>query len=600
MRKNVWTVLPYLSILSFVVWVIAPSGGTCRRLVHSPSEPTLAHYRNTELGVAYVGSGTCRQCHPEIYEEFKLTDMGRSMSMPDGQKEVHAIRGPITVHQPNTNMSYRVYTKGVDFLQSEFQLDKNGKVIFRKAYKIDWIIGAGANGFGGIIRRGNFLFEAPVSYYTRANKWGLSPGYEFANYGFNRYIPEDCIVCHSGRANLEENIEGKYKDPPFEQLAIGCENCHGPGALHVEERRKGEPLRGSIDTSIVDPKELPGWLEDDLCMSCHQGADVRALMPGKKFPDFRPGIPSSKIFAIFAVPFTRENPPRDPLLQQFVQMSLSECYLKSGGQLHCITCHDPHLEPTAQEAPEYFRRKCMKCHTQKSCTVPLKMRMARTPPDNCIGCHMPKRNLREISHSSLTNHRIPARPGEPFPERAFNMTTTALPDLIYLNAVPGASEKPVPPLTLFRAYGQLVAMHPRYNQKYRSTLDLLEASNAQDPSVFSALGRMKLQEHTGQTDAQAAQYFAKAIRAGSTDPYNFESLATLQAKAGKTQDAIATVQHGLNLNPYSPRLYRVLTSLYVSLEDYDAAMNVLKKELELYPEDSNTRRIIEEIENPAK
>ncbi|TAM78961.1 MAG: hypothetical protein EPN47_19820 [Acidobacteria bacterium] len=108
-----------------------------------------------------------------------------------------------------------------------------------------------------------------------------------------------------------------------------------------------------------------------------------------------------------------------------------------------------------------------------------------------------------------------------------------------------------------------------------------------------------MQEHTGRAESEAALYFERAIQSGSTDPYDIELLATLQAKAGKTQDAIGTVKRGLDLNPYSPRLYRVLTSLYVSIDNYDAAMGVLKKELELYPEDSNTRKIIEKIEQPA-
>lgn len=456
MRKDVRRGLAYTFKVTLVVCILASSGRTWQRIGKSSSGRTPTQYANTQPGVRYVGSNACEQCHPEIYNEFKRTDMGRSVVLPGEQRQVRAVHEAVTVHQPNSNVYYRVYRKRGDLYQGELRLDKSDKVIFRRDYKVDWIIGAGANGFGGIIRRGNFLFESPVSYYTRAHRWDLSPGYEYAEYGFNRPVPGDCVICHSGRPQPDQEVEGKYKDPPFEQLAIGCENCHGPGALHVEERRQAEPLTGNVDRSIVNPADLPGWLADNICMNCHQGAEVRALMPGKKFTDFRPGMPLSQTFAIFAPPFRRDNPPSDPLLQQFVQMRLSECYLKSGGRLHCITCHDPHLEPTAQEAPAYFKGKCMICHTEESCTLPRIRRMASTPPDNCIGCHMPTQNLRDISHSSLANHRIPARLNEPFPESAFSMTTSALPDLVYLDAVPETKQKLVPLLTLFRAYGQLM------------------------------------------------------------------------------------------------------------------------------------------------
>ena len=80
----------------------------------------------------------------------------------------------------------------------------------------------------------------------------------------------------------------------------------------------------------------------------------------------------------------------------------------------------------------------MTCHTQPSCTLPTVERQRTAPADNCIGCHMPKRDVRVISHSSITNHRILARPDEPIPESDFHQTTAALPDLIHLNPVPGS------------------------------------------------------------------------------------------------------------------------------------------------------------------
>src|SRR5947209_15630053 len=142
-------------------------------------------------------------------------------------------------------------------------------------------------------------------------------------------------------------------------------------------------------------------------------------------------------------------------------MRLSKCYRASEGKMTCITCHDPHVQPQAGEAPEYFRAKCLTCHTEKSCTAPLAERARQDPADNCIACHMPKRDVKVISHSVLTNHRIVAHPQEPFPEEAFNMTTPQLPDLAQLSAT-GSGPKAADKLTLLRAYGQVMLSLPEY------------------------------------------------------------------------------------------------------------------------------------------
>jgi len=70
----------------------------------------------------------------------------------------------------------------------------DGKEVFRDTNKIEWIMGSGANGWSAIVRRGDYLFQAPLSFYSSAKTWGLSPGYEFGDYGFRRPILPAGIV----------------------------------------------------------------------------------------------------------------------------------------------------------------------------------------------------------------------------------------------------------------------------------------------------------------------------------------------------------------------------------------------------------------------
>lgn len=560
------------------------------------STSALPRYLNTAPGVKYVGSGTCWYCHYNIYQDFRKTAMGRSMTLPSDPRNLAKVPHPITVHDQTFDRSFQIMRKGSNLYQSEYQLDAQGKEVFKNSHKITYIIGAGENGLGGVVRQGNYLVEAPLSYYTKQKKWELSPGYKYRDFGFTRALRAGCTSCHSGRPEPVHDGHGLYRDPPFSELAIGCENCHGPGQLHVAARSKGVPLKGRIDPTIVNPAHLPGWLADNICMRCHQWGDARILQPGKTYSDFRPGTPLNNTLAIFLVPFNRNSPPRDPLLQHYILMILSKCYRATGGRLHCITCHDPHVQPTAAEAPKYFRAKCMKCHTEKSCTLPLKTRLAKTPPDNCIGCHMPKQNVRDISHSALTNHRIVAYPGEPFPNKAFHMTTPQLPDLVHLNAVPGKASVPVPRLTLLKAYGEIKGSRPQYGPTYDALLDIAAQTNPNDPYVLAALGRREAMKGTPHSTAQAIQLLSRAIKAGWTETPDYALLSELLARSGHLSEGVAILKQGIKVNPYDGGLYRMLVVQDAELHRYQDALETIKQGLKLFPQDS----ILQDMQKKAE
>ena len=260
-----------------------------------------------------------------------------------------------------------------------------------------------------------------------------------------------------------------YEDSPFEELAVGCENCHGPGQLHVEERYKALPLGRDSDTAIFNPAKLSHWLADNVCMACQEGGDVRIPQPGKSVMDFRPGTPLDRTIAVLAIPPEPCSGRGSPLLKHYSLMILSKCYLRSAGKLSCITCHDPHQQLAGTDAVDHYRQKCLGCHTEHSCSLPLDIRMKKVPANDCTRCRMSKQELQVITHSALTNHRIGARSDEPLAETAFHQTTPALPDLIHLTANEEERAKPISPLVLPQAYAQLVLQHSRVPEILRKS-----------------------------------------------------------------------------------------------------------------------------------
>jgi hypothetical protein len=548
---------------------------------------------------AYVGSRACSECHSEIYRRFSQTSMGRSMSlvMPAFLK---SIPSSAVYFNQQLNRRFEVFTRDEKLYQSESGIGTDGGESFRSAHELEWIIGAGINGFGAILQEDHHLFQAPLSFYSKAMSWEPSPGYELIDLGFNRPITRGCISCHSGRPNVVPGSDGEFENTPFSELAIGCERCHGPGGAHVQ-RMSAATVPGSKkgasanvrDTRIVNPAHLSPYLADNICMACHQTGDVRVLKPGKTYQDIRPGYPLDNTLSILMIPPTRDSPPSADHVEHYYSMTLSKCYRASQGRLSCITCHDPHVEPSREEAPEYFNGKCLTCHTNQSCKLPVQVRIQREPVKGCIGCHMPKREIQVISHSSATNHRIVAKPDEPFPDVTFTQTTAALPDLIRLNpahrSVSGKQVAPPPLLTLLQAYGELAENKPEYMGAYLKVLSQLEQTQPDDPLVQAALGRRDLKKGDF---SSAVGHLRLSVKNRPAVATTYADLADALSHLGKTEEALPLIEQAIQLDPFNPLSRKMLVVNLIQAKQYAKAQKALEDYLEIFPQDDFMRQML--------
>jgi hypothetical protein len=522
----------------------------------------------------YVGSKLCFACHADIYRSFLKTDMGRSMRLAS---ELSPADIPADARVPiaGDTRVLRVFHDAAGWHQTEAEPN-----VFVDEHKLEYVVGSGANGLSFIVRRGNNLFQAPLSFYSKPGKWDISPGYQYGDYGFNRPVTEECMLCHSGRPQPVEARPGEYLDPPFRELAIGCENCHGPGEPHVKQQ-------GKVVGSIVNPAKLAPRLAENICMSCHQGGDARVLQPGKSYLDFRPGQWLIDTVAIFKIP-TKPGEQKDAdLLEHNSAMKMSRCFRQSRAKLSCLTCHDPHVQPTSSQGASYFRAKCLTCHTDESCRLPLKTRREQSTPDDCISCHMPKRNVGVISHSALTNHRIPARAGEPLPEDTPSDHT----GLVLVNQSP-AETGSIPEITLLRAYSEVGTHDARYQQRYLALLEHLSQTRPREPFVEAALGHKALAEGRNE---EALGHLSQGLQLGDATVY--EDIAKALSNLGRGDEALDYLRRGVDTHPFDTVLLKTLILQYINLKRYPDARQAMERYIGLFPEDSFMRKLLARVSN---
>ena len=578
-----------LFMAAFVVLAVLPQSGATRTAAAASKRRNT--YRSRPAGKAllvrhYVGSGVCAVCHTQVYKDYEETDMGRSMSVVTPQF-VGVVDLPARVSDSATNREFEVYWKRGKLYESESARDSSGQVLFRTVHRLRWIIGAGANGYGAIVKRGHYLFMAPLSFYTRARAWAPSPGYKDIDLAFSRPVLEGCLFCHSGRARPVAGTNGEYEEAPFRQLAIGCESCHGPGSAHVALMTSGMGMRGGR-LDIVNPNQLSPVLSDQICEACHEIGGMRILQEGKSYLDILPGKPLNDYLAIFMTLPKRDSPPPSDQLQQYYEMIMSKCYRASGGRLRCTTCHDPHVQIPAKEAPAYFNERCLTCHTIDSCKLPMRKRSSGKIPDNCIACHMPQRPVGFIEHAALTDHRIIAYVGEPMPKSAFHKTG-GIPKLVDLDLPPGKEDASQPLITLLKAYGTLAAQDPRYNPPYLRVL--LEASIRQPKNalVQAALGRRDLK--AGQF-AKASAHLELSLKLDPMSAVVYEDLAAAMEGLGRNGEALVYQQKAVMHDPYNPILQKRLIVLYIHQKEYVQAKGAIEQYVKTFPQDLFMRRML--------
>jgi hypothetical protein len=419
--------------------------------------------------------------------------------------------------------------------------------------------------------------------------WGLSPGYS-EDLNFDRAIIPTCLFCHCNQAEPVGHSLNRYREPVFSGYAIGCERCHGPGELHVAARDEGLG-DGRVDDTIVNPRHLEPALRDAVCQQCHLEGERRVLRRGRQPFDYRPGLPIQLFWSVFTRP--PETIDQHIAVSQFEQMYLSRCYQASNGRMGCTTCHDPHAKPAADQAPAFYRDRCLACHNPSGCGMPSADRL-RQNGDNCTACHMPRRDTADIAHAALTDHRVPRRGDQaarPSPVRQEPEADTHR--LVYFHRQQADPRDPDVSRDLGLALAQAAQENRGAAQRLAAgAVPLLEASLRtwpdDVPAAESLAGALLLLRRPREAADACARVLAVAPEREQTLHYAAQAAAALK----RFEDAEAYWHRALTINPWFSSYRYGLANHYSYRQKWPCAIDACREALRRNPHHRKLRTLL--------
>lgn len=340
--------LVFLSVgATLVAWHTNSRQAERASLPGAPPTPLIS----PEEVSGYVGSAACGGCHPDEHRTHLLTTHARTLARIDDSPVKAAFASEQTLYDPIRRATYGFALKD-GTATSRVEVAGDGSPVEVSA---DYAVGSGKIGVTFLSERDGRFSELRASHYHSG--WGWTPGQQRPDprrpaWGkpLEDRTAAACFLCHSTAVSHD----GARLLPEPSLFNIGCERCHGPGREHVRAVEAGK-----APGPIYGLKNLSAGMVQKLCDACH-------------------GPP---------VPMTERELAAFADLPRFAApgLALSKCFKQGDGKLSCVSCHDPHAQPSRD--PGAYERVCLGCHkpaTPAATTCPV------NPQDDCITCHMPK------------------------------------------------------------------------------------------------------------------------------------------------------------------------------------------------------------------
>jgi predicted CXXCH cytochrome family protein len=498
----------------------------------------------------------CATCHKEIYDHYERTQMARGSGLASDDLI------PGNYHHKLSGVDYSVFARdGAAWMSfNRPATDQRGGLSGER--RLEYFIGSGAEGRTYLYQQDGQWFELPINFYHQRNAWEMAPAFADAQ-RMPAPLPTDpnCLHCHVTNVQPSQiTARNAYAAQPFLQGGIGCSACHGDPSQHLAQHGNGP---------IANPAKFAPIERDSACIQCHLEGEAVVYRPGRSLAQFKPGDNLADIAVYFVK--ASQSTGGNRAVSQYEALLQSACKRAVGDKLTCTTCHDPHTEPAPAERVQYFRARCLACHTSA--------RMVAHHPEqqDCATCHMPARVTTDISNNQVIDHNI-----EIHPPSASQSSPSE--DLVAVGPFPASDRE------FGLAYAQLAERGlPNASEKALRLLTRAAQSGQSDHELESRLGYLL---QTSGDPAKARTAYIAALENDPYDPTALANLAVLDAGSGHVPEAIHLLERLTNADPSQTAAGLNLAFIECRLNKPASAQILLDRLAALNPDDPQLREFM--------
>ncbi len=430
-----------------------------------------------------------------------------------------------------------------------------------------------------------------------------------------------CAECHSTNVRLGYDAERDVFDTRWDEISVGCEACHGPGAAHVQQAQRAE-----FDSGFGFPVDLDDAAGSAFVFGSESGIAMLASPRDRQQQPESCGRCHARR-SVLTEGYTYGRPLADTHMPSLLEPGLyfadgrilDEVYVYGSflqsamyrAGVTCTDCHDPHTAKL-RAGPEP-NDVCAQCHLP---SVFANTEHSGTDAVSCVDCHMASRTYMGVDDRRDHSFRRPESGPDHYGHRiaAGRSGEAGNGDLCASVLNPDQSAEP----GIVRAT-MYTLLTPPFDERDEACVDsgmrsadplvrigALRAAQRMAPERRARLGREPLRDDVRGVRIEAARTFAElrdllpvqdaralaaaadelraSLEASASLPENATLLAEFESRMSNERAALDWLDHALRIDPnFAPAIHgRGLQRVREGLTDL--ALDDFRRAVELAPD----------------